>query len=71
MTDLVEKYIERTDEVVSAKNIGFEEMVKFYQNASKSELKMMEKLLKDKDTSLEQWAKFKSLIRKVLGVNLK
>jgi len=46
-------------------NVGFEEMVKFYKLADKSELKQMEKVL-DK----EDWKGFKNLIEKVLGEKL-
>lgn len=53
-------------EAVYSGNIGFEEMVRFYQVASPKEIKLMEKLLKS-----ENWQKFKALIEKVLGVKLK
>ncbi len=58
---------EETIQEVSYKyNIGFEEMAKFYQQASSSEIKQMEKLAKRND-----WNGFKKLIKKVLGINLK
>ena len=57
---------ERTDEVVSPNNIGFEEMAKFYQKATPQQIKEMERMFKN-----ENWDKFKSLIYKVLGVKLK
>lgn len=47
-------------------NIGFQEMVKFYQKASSIQIKKMEKIVKDGD-----FEEFKNLIRKVLGVKLK
>jgi hypothetical protein len=47
-------------------NIGFEEIVSFYQVASKSEISEMEKLIKKGD-----WNKFKELIKKVTGKELK
>lgn len=53
-------------EAVSAFNIGFEEMVKFYNQASPKEIKQMEKIVKDNN-----WSKFKALIKKVLGVELR
>lgn len=53
-------------EAVSAFNIGFEEMVKFYNQASPKEIKQMEKIVKSNN-----WNKFKALIKKVLGVDLK
>lgn len=47
-------------------NVGFEEMVDFYQVASKSEITEMEKIIKKGD-----WNKFKQLIQKVTGKDLK
>jgi len=47
-------------------NIGFQEMVAFYDKANKSEIKHMEKLVKGND-----WNGFKKLIKKVLGIELK
>ena len=57
---------ERTDEVVSPNNIGFEEMAKFYQKANPQQIKHMEKVIKAED-----WNGFKLLIHKVLGVKLR
>lgn len=54
------------DEAAYPGNIGFEEMVKFYQSASKSEVAEMEKIVKKGD-----WNKFKELITKVTGEKLK
>lgn len=53
-------------EAAYAANIGFEEMVKFYKKASKSEEAEMEKILRKSDFDA-----FKKLIAKVLGVKLK
>jgi hypothetical protein len=47
-------------------NIGFQEMVEFYQKASSSEIKQMENMIKN-----DSWNGFRKLIKKVLGVNLK
>ena len=47
-------------------NIGFEELVKFYQIADQSDIKKMEEIIKSED-----WIAFKRLIRKVTKVNLK
>jgi hypothetical protein len=54
------------NEAAYAGNIGFEEMVKFYQKATKSEEKRMDKAIKDND-----WETFKSLIKLVIGTSLK
>lgn len=48
-----------------AKNIGFEEMVLFYQKATNSQIKEMEQLIEQDD-----WDKFKQLIFKVLHLRL-
>jgi hypothetical protein len=37
------------NEVGFSANIGFEEMAKFYQKASKSEIKKMEEIIKNED----------------------
>lgn len=47
-------------------NLGFAEMVKFYQDASKSEIAEMQKIIKKGD-----WNKFKELVQKVTGKELK
>jgi len=47
-------------------NLGFEEMVKFFQKASPKDEEEMENILKKND-----WNAFKRLIKKVLGVTLK
>ncbi len=54
------------DEAAYPGNIGFEEMVEFYKVASKSEIKEMEKVIKKGD-----WNKFKELVTKVTGKDLK
>jgi hypothetical protein len=46
-------------------NIGFHEMVKFYQVASHQQIEAMETVIKNSD-----WSGFKSLINKVLKVKL-
>lgn len=47
-------------------NIGFQEMVKFYQKASSSDQDLMDQLVRKND-----WEGFKKLIKKVLGITLK
>lgn len=47
-------------------NLGFEEMVKFYDKASDKEIEEMESLIEKGD-----WAKYKLLVKKVLGITLK
>lgn len=47
-------------------NIGFAEMAKFYKNASKSEIKEMEKIVKAED-----WEGFKKMIQKTINIKLK
>jgi hypothetical protein len=46
-------------------NLGFEEMVKFYNEASPKQIKQMEKIIKSGDVS-----KFKKLIQNVINVKL-
>lgn len=58
--------IDHVDEMTYEGNIGFEEMVKFYQTAKDSDISKMEKLIKSED-----WNSFKQLIKKVIGVILK
>lgn len=53
-------------EAVGKFNIGFEEMVKFYNTANKQQTRRMEKIVKAND-----WNKFKALIKEVLGVELR
>ena len=47
-------------------NIGFVEMVEFYQKASNSDIKRMEALIKK-----GSWSGVKKLFKTVLGVQLK
>jgi hypothetical protein len=54
------------NEVSYKYNIGFQEMVQFYQKASSSEVKKMESLIKN-----DNWNGFKKLIKDVLGIQLK
>lgn len=71
---LLEKYLngdlsflweEDMKEAVGKFNIGFEEMVKFYNQANPQEIKKMERIVKNND-----WPKFKTLIKKVIGIEL-
>jgi len=55
-----------TNEAAYIGNIGFEELVKFYKIADKSDIKKMEEIIKN-----NEWIAFKRLIRKVTRVNLK
>ena len=54
------------DEAAYPNNIGFTEMVKFYQVANPTDIKKMEIIIKNED-----WDGFKSLIKKVTGDKLK
>lgn len=54
------------DEAAYSGNIGFEEMVKFYQIANKAEIDKLEKLIKNDD-----WEGYKQLIQNVLNIRLK
>lgn len=73
--DKIQKYIGSSDlsilweeemkEAVGKFNIGFEEMVKFYNQATPQDIKQMEKIIKKND-----WDRFKALIKKTLGVEL-
>ena len=75
MSDNVEKYLGSDDlsflweedmkEAAYRFNVGFEEMVKFYNQATPAQIKQMEKIVKTNN-----WNKFKALIKKVLGVEL-
>lgn len=47
-------------------NIGFQEMVQFYQKASPREIQKMESIIKK-----DNWIGFKKLIKQVLGIELK
>ena len=54
------------DEQAYPNNIGFAEMVKFYQIAQPAEIDKMEAIIKAED-----WNGFKNLIKKIVGVKLK
>lgn len=56
----------KLDEASYEGNIGFEEMVKFYQIADNDEINKIEDIIKKND-----WDNFKRIIKKVIGVNLK
>jgi len=60
------KTFKQIDEAAYVGNIGFQEMVQFYQKATKSEEKEMDKAVKNNDFKM-----FKDLILKVIGVKLK
>lgn len=47
-------------------NLGFEEMMRFFQKASEKDVVKMQKIVKD-----ENWEDYKKIIKKVLGVSLK
>jgi len=68
MSDKLKNYIlaPTIEEAAYPGNIGFEEMSTFYQVASSSEIKQMEKVIKEGD-----WNKFRLLIKKVTGKELK
>ena len=53
------------NEVAFGGNVGFSEMVDFYQKANPQEIKQMEKVIKSDD-----WSAFRKLIKRVLNVNL-
>ena len=57
---------ENIDEAAYPGNIGFEELMSFYNNASDKEIKEMEDIIKKNN-----WMAFKDMIYKVLGKKLK
>jgi len=59
----IEKYLK---EASYAGNLGFEELVRFYGEATKSQISQLEQIL-----DAEDWEGFKNIIKKVLGVSLK
>ncbi len=63
--DVIEKE-EAIQEASYAGNIGFEEMVNFYQEATNMQIKAMESLIKN-----GSWTGVKKLFKKVLGISLK
>lgn len=63
------KSIEREETIKEASytgNIGFEEMVRFYQKANDIEINKMQDLIKKKS-----WNGVKRMFKKVLGIDLK
>lgn len=65
-TDLSFLWEDDMQEAIGKFNVGFEEMVKFYNAADPRQIKRMEKIVKSND-----WRKFKALIKEVLGVELR
>jgi hypothetical protein len=63
--DLIEKE-ESMNEAAYQGNIGFQEMIEFYNQASDDDIKRMEKWIKK-----GSWKAVKALFYKVLGVRLK
>jgi hypothetical protein len=61
----MKNFVKILNEIAFGGNIGFQEMVKFYQNATPAETAEMEKIIKRAD-----WAGFKKLIKRVLKVKL-
>ena len=57
---------ETIQEAAYAGNIGFVEMVEFYQKASDDQIKKMEAMIKKKS-----WIGVKKLFKLVLGIELK
>jgi len=47
-------------------NVGFQELVKFYDVASKKQIEEMEKIIKNED-----WGGFKHIIKKTIGTKLR
>jgi hypothetical protein len=58
-------FVQILNEVAYGGNVGFSEMVDFYQKAGPDDIKRMEKIIKAND-----WESFKKLIKKVLKVKL-
>ena len=58
-------FVKILNEIAFGGNIGFEEMVKFYQKATSADTAEMEKVIRAND-----WNAFKKLIKRVLKVNL-
>lgn len=65
LLDKIEKE-EVIQEAAYSGNIGFEEMVLFYQKANEKDIKQMELLIKKKS-----WHGIKKLFKKILGIELK
>ena len=62
---MIKTFTRILNEVAYGGNIGFQEMAAFYQKASASEIKQMEKIIRAED-----WPGFKKLIKRVLKVSL-
>lgn len=65
LINIIEKE-EIIKEAVYSGNIGFEEMVLFYQKANPAQIKDMESMIKKKS-----WKGVKRLFKKILGIELK
>jgi hypothetical protein len=63
---MIKSFTRVLNEMVYGGNIGFQEMAEFYQKASPSEIKQMEKIIRAED-----WPGFKKLIKRVLKLDLK
>ncbi len=63
---LMKKFKHMISEAAYPGNVGFEELVKFYRDADKQEIKKMDKIIKAED-----WEGFKNLIQKVSNIKLK
>ncbi len=59
------KFYKYLDEAAYKDNLGFVEMVNFYQKANKNQREEMEIALKHND-----WNSFKKLVKQVLGIIL-
>ena len=53
-------------EAAYAGNVGFEEMILFFQKANINDIDQMNKIVQKED-----WNAFKKLVKKVLGMRLK
>ena len=58
------KYLELKEAAYHG-NLGFQEMVMFYRKANAQQEAEMEKIIKAED-----WAGYKKLVKKVLGIDL-
>ena len=61
----MKNFIQILNEIAFGGNVGFAEMVAFYQTASPADIAEMEKVTKAND-----WNGFKKLIKRVLKVKL-
>jgi len=62
-----EHILKKLNEATYKGNLGFEEMVKFWNKAKKEDLQAMNKILSKPKPSFDE---FKELIRKVVGIEL-